>query len=69
MKEKLSKKPSLLSPDFCNRKTNHLRLRGATGSILLVSLITALEKEDKSVGCVTLCVAGGQSISAVIERC
>ncbi len=42
---------------------------GATGSILLVSLITALEKEDKSVGCVTLCVAGGQSISAVVERC
>ncbi len=41
---------------------------GATGSILLVSLITALEKEDKSVGCVTLCVAGGQSISAVVER-
>lgn len=41
---------------------------GATGSILLVSLITALEKEDKHIGCVTLCVAGGQSISAVIER-
>lgn len=41
---------------------------GATGSILLVSLITALEKEDKNVGCVTLCVAGGQSIAAVIER-
>lgn len=42
---------------------------GATGSILLVSLMTALEKEDKSIGCVTLCVAGGQSISAIIERC
>lgn len=41
---------------------------GATGSILLVSLITALEKEDKSVGCVTLCVAGGQSIAAIVER-
>ncbi|MBX9951525.1 MAG: acetyl-CoA C-acyltransferase [Candidatus Obscuribacterales bacterium] len=41
---------------------------GATGSILLVSLITALEREDKNVGCVTLCVAGGQSISCVIER-
>lgn len=41
---------------------------GATGSILLVSLLTALEKEDKQIGCVTLCVAGGQSISAVIER-
>lgn len=41
---------------------------GATGSILLVSLITALEKEDKNIGCVTLCVAGGQSIAAVIER-
>jgi len=41
---------------------------GATGSILLVSLMIALEKEDKSIGCVTLCVAGGQSIAAIIER-
>lgn len=60
-----------LDPDRVNVNGGAIALGhplGATGSILLVSLITALEKEDKQIGCVTLCVAGGQSISAVIER-
>ncbi len=60
-----------LDPDRVNVNGGAIALGhplGATGSILLVSLITALEREDKNVGCVTLCVAGGQSISAVIER-
>lgn len=60
-----------LDPDRVNVNGGAIALGhplGATGSILLVSLLTALEKEDKNVGCVTLCVAGGQSISAVIER-
>lgn len=42
---------------------------GATGAILLTSLITELEREDLSVGCVVLCVAGGQSVATLIERC
>lgn len=42
---------------------------GATGSILLASMVNALERENLSLGCVVLCVAGGQSIACVIERC
>lgn len=41
---------------------------GATGSILLVELVNALEKENKKLGCAVLCVAGGQSVAMVIER-
>ncbi len=60
-----------LDPDRVNVNGGAIALGhplGATGAILLVSMITALEKEDKNIGCVTLCVAGGQSIAAVIER-
>jgi acetyl-CoA C-acetyltransferase len=42
---------------------------GATGAILLTSLITELEKENLSVGCVVLCIAGGQSVATLVERC
>jgi acetyl-CoA C-acetyltransferase len=42
---------------------------GATGAILLTSLIIELEREDRSVGCVVLCVAGGQSVATLIQRC
>jgi acetyl-CoA C-acetyltransferase len=42
---------------------------GATGAILLSSLIAELEREDLSVGCVVLCVAGGQSVATLVERC
>jgi acetyl-CoA C-acetyltransferase len=42
---------------------------GATGAILLASLITELERENRSIGCVTLCVAGGQSVATLVERC
>lgn len=41
---------------------------GATGSILLMSLINSLEKENKQTGCAVLCVAGGQSVAILIER-
>ncbi len=42
---------------------------GATGAILLTSLITELEKEDLSIGCAVLCVGGGQSVATLIQRC
>lgn len=42
---------------------------GATGAILLTSLLLELEKENKSIGCVVLCVAGGQSVATLIQRC
>ena len=41
---------------------------GATGSILLGTLLDELENRDKTIGLVTLCVAGGMGIATIIER-
>ena len=41
---------------------------GATGSILLGTLLDELERRDQTVGLVTLCVAGGMGIATIIER-
>ena len=43
-------------------------LLGATGSILLGTLLDELELRDLSTGLVTLCVAGGMGIATIIER-
>jgi acetyl-CoA C-acetyltransferase len=41
---------------------------GATGSMLMGTLLDELEYRDLTVGLVTLCVAGGMGIATVIER-
>jgi len=41
---------------------------GATGSMLMGTLLDELEYRDLSVGLVTLCVAGGMGIATIIER-
>jgi acetyl-CoA C-acetyltransferase len=41
---------------------------GATGAILLGTLLDELERSDASTGLVTLCAAAGQSTALVIER-
>ncbi|MBI2382669.1 MAG: acetyl-CoA C-acetyltransferase [Gammaproteobacteria bacterium] len=41
---------------------------GATGAILLGTLIDELERQNKSTGLITLCVGGGMGIATVIER-
>ena len=41
---------------------------GATGSILLGTLLDELEDQRKATGLVTLCVAGGMGIATIIER-
>ena len=41
---------------------------GATGSILLGTLMDELEVRDLNLGLVTLCVAGGMGIATIIER-
>jgi acetyl-CoA C-acetyltransferase len=41
---------------------------GATGAMLLGTVLDELERQDKSVGLVTLCVAGGMGTAAIIER-
>ncbi|TNE45507.1 MAG: acetyl-CoA C-acetyltransferase [Deltaproteobacteria bacterium] len=41
---------------------------GATGAMLLGTLIDELERQDKSTGLVTLCVGGGMGIATIVER-
>lgn len=41
---------------------------GATGAILAGTLLDELERQDKAVGLVTMCAAGGLAPAAVIER-
>ncbi len=41
---------------------------GATGCIILGTLLDELERRDLATGCATLCVGGGMGIATVIER-
>ncbi|MGK5733486.1 acetyl-CoA C-acetyltransferase [Streptomyces sp. URMC 124] len=41
---------------------------GATGAMLLGTVIDELERQDKQYGLVTLCVGGGMGVATVVER-
>jgi acetyl-CoA C-acetyltransferase len=41
---------------------------GATGCIILGTLLDELERRNLSTGCATLCVGGGMGIATIIER-
>ncbi len=41
---------------------------GATGSILVGTVLDELERRDLNTACVTLCVGGGMGIATIIER-
>lgn len=41
---------------------------GATGAMLLGTVLDALEDHDKQVGAVTLCIGGGMGIATILER-
>lgn len=41
---------------------------GATGAILVGTLLDELERRDKNIGMVTICTVGGMGVSTVIER-
>ena len=41
---------------------------GATGCILVGTLLDELERRDLTTGCATLCVGGGMGIATIIER-
>ncbi len=41
---------------------------GATGAMLLGTLLDELERTDRATGLVTLCIGGGQGIAMIIER-
>jgi len=41
---------------------------GATGSILVGTMLDELERQDKQFGLVTMCAAGGMAPAVIIER-
>lgn len=41
---------------------------GATGSVILSTLLDELERQDKTLGLASLCVGGGMGIATLIER-
>ena len=41
---------------------------GATGGILIGTLLDELERQDKSTGLVTMCTGGGMGTATIIER-
>ncbi|RMG18767.1 MAG: acetyl-CoA C-acetyltransferase [Deltaproteobacteria bacterium] len=41
---------------------------GASGTRLLVTLLYTMIDEDKKLGCVSLCIGGGEGIALVVER-
>ena len=41
---------------------------GATGAILLGTILDELERRDLKYGLINLCMAGGMGIAAIIER-
>jgi acetyl-CoA C-acetyltransferase len=60
-----------LAPDRVNVNGGAIALGhplGATGAILLGTLLDELERRDRTLGCATLCVGGGMGIATIIER-
>lgn len=41
---------------------------GATGAMLLGTVIDELERADKQIAVITMCIGGGQGIATVVER-
>ena len=41
---------------------------GATGAMILGTLLDELERQNKKRGLITLCVGGGMGIATIIER-
>lgn len=60
-----------LSPDIVNVNGGAIAMGhplGATGAMILGTLLDELERSDRSTGVATLCVAGGMAVATVIER-
>jgi acetyl-CoA C-acetyltransferase len=41
---------------------------GATGGMLIGTLLDELERQDKTTGLVTMCIGGGMGIATILER-
>ena len=41
---------------------------GASGARILVTLLSALEQQNRKMGLATLCIGGGEAVAMVVER-
>lgn len=41
---------------------------GTSGARIILALMSALEKENKKLGCAAICIGGGEALSIIIER-
>jgi len=60
-----------LDPAKCNVNGGAIALGhpiGATGSILIGTVLDELERRDKAIGLVTMCAAGGMAPAIIVER-
>ncbi len=60
-----------IDPDFTNVNGGAIALGhplGATGAMLVGTILDELERRDLSTGLVTLCIGGGMGVATVIER-
>ena len=60
-----------VSPDRVNVNGGAMAMGhplGATGAIIIGTLLDELERQDKTVGLATLCIASGMGAATIIER-
>ena len=60
-----------LDPAKCNVNGGSVALGhpiGASGCRLLVTLLHEMVRENKKVGCVSLCLGGGEAVAMVVKR-
>jgi acetyl-CoA C-acetyltransferase len=60
-----------LDPAKCNVNGGSVALGhpiGASGCRLLVTLLHEMARQDKKVGCVSLCLGGGEAVAMVVKR-
>ena len=60
-----------MDPDTVNVNGGAIALGhplGATGGMLIGTVLDELERQDKTIGLVTMCIGGGMGIATIIER-
>ena len=60
-----------IDPDLVNVNGGAIALGhplGATGAMLIGTLLDELERRDKTTGLVTMCIGGGMGITTIVER-
>jgi acetyl-CoA C-acetyltransferase len=60
-----------MDPDIVNVNGGAIALGhplGATGAMLIGTLLDELERRDRSTGLATMCIGGGMGIATIVER-